>query len=107
MLQATLMAGTSTATKRCCIASVAGSCSTRTEATSISAQETGWCCRRTYLTRQPSAPKVCAASKRLAKANIAEASAQRHVGMAGEIWRGGCQRSAAGHEGSRREATPP
>ena len=61
-------AGMSTATRRCCTASAAGSSSTQTRATLILDPETGWCCRHTLVTQPPSAQKVCAALKRPARA---------------------------------------
>ena len=57
-------AGMSTATKRCSIACAAGSCSTPPAVTSISARETRWSSRRTPRTRQRSARRAGAASKR-------------------------------------------
>ena len=58
-----LRLGMSTATKRCCIASAAGSCSTPPGATSSSAWETRWSSRRTPRARQRSARRACAASR--------------------------------------------
>jgi hypothetical protein len=43
-------------------------------------QETRWCCRRTHLTRQPSAPRACAAPKRPAGEQIAEPCAAADAG---------------------------
>jgi hypothetical protein len=52
--------------EKCCTACAARSCSTLPAAISSSARETRWSSRRTPRTRQRSARRACAASKRLA-----------------------------------------
>ncbi len=67
MPRATPTAGISTAVKRCCTASVAGSCSTPAAVMPISVPGTGWCCHRIPRTQPPSAPKGSAALRPPAK----------------------------------------